>query len=184
MPKHLASAGRVPGRLRGSRPERRLTNDCAGSAIVEFAIMANLTLLIFLGCIEAAWQAGTSAALTHALVEVTRFGMTGACSLPGETGQPTGRSAMLNWIASRYTAGIIPSTLTVSTKSYTTFAGAIAGTGGVTGPGNGGEWVSYTLSYTRPYLIPYVATIMMQGTPAAYNAASIIRNEPFGNATC
>src|SRR4051812_831990 len=149
---------------RAAKGAWRLTKARRGAAIVEFAFVANLSFLLFFGCIEAAWQAACAAALNHAVAEASRFGVTGACSLPGQAGAPTTRAALVGWIANYTTGGLLPSSVDIRTTYYKTLADALSGTGGTQGLGNGGQWVTYAMSY-KPRLT-YVGDLIAVGSPS------------------
>jgi len=165
----------------------------------EFGLVALPATVAMFAVLECAWQVATLAALDHAALRASRFGITGLNTPAGATGAPVCRSAAIPWLASASTGGFLRSDrLTVVTRSFGSFAGSQAPTPapppaggaapapapGTPGAGAGGQVVRYDLSYTQPYLLGGFAKIVSGGTAMTHRATLITKNEPFDNAVC
>jgi Flp pilus assembly protein TadG len=170
---------------------RRTAGSRRGASAAEFAIIAGPLFLLILGTCEAAWQLVTGAALDHAALRASRYGATGADSIPswqrGGTApqdMPTCRSAGITWMVSASTAGLIRQgqNLTVTTATWSNL-GTVAGTG-TQNAGEGGQITSYTIRYLQPFITGPVAASFWGGPGFVHQTTIVIKNEPFENTPC
>jgi Flp pilus assembly protein TadG len=171
---------------------RRVLRQRRGASASEFAIIAGPFFLLILGTCEAAWQLATGAALDHAALKASRFGGTGAQSIPswqrGGTpvaDLPTCRGTGITWMITAATNGFIKAgqNLTVTTNTWGNL-GTVTGAGAETA-GTGGQITSYTIRYLQPFITGPVAASFWGGTGLTHQTTIVIKNEPFeNNPTC
>lgn len=168
-----------PGRLLSVLRSRR------GTTALEFAIASVPFLMLFIGIIELAWQFTTAAALDAAVLRASRFGVTGQATTANEPAQYTCRSQTIAWIITSSTGGFLKgANLTVSTAAYGN-ASDLSGNTFASGAGTGGQIVSYSVTYTQPFLTGVAWTNFVGGSGAiTHRATVVVKNEPFDNATC
>lgn len=165
---------------------RRL--DRRGVAATEFAMVAIPFFVVIIACMEVGWQLATGAALDHAALRASRYGMTGSDSPPawqteGQQQVPTCRSENIPWVVQRSTNGMLrTSRLTITTANWSNVS-TISGAG-TAGAGVRGRITSYTLTYEQPFISGIVARTLFGGTSFTHRAFLLIKNEPFENATC
>lgn len=165
---------------------RRL--DRRGVAATEFALVSIPFFLVIIGCMEVGWQLATGAALDHAALRASRYGMTGADSPPswqttGQENVPTCRSENIPWVISRSTNGMLKtSRLTVTTTNWSNVSTVTGGS--TTGAGIGGRITSYALAYDQPFITGIVGRTLFGGNAFRHQAFLLVKNEPFENATC
>ncbi|HYD66416.1 TadE family protein [Azospirillum sp.] len=151
----------------------RLLSCERGASIVEFALAAPVMLLAMLAVIEGTLTLFVSAALEGGVRSASRYGMT------GHVPAGTSRTAEIVESIRRRTLGLANGTnTTVSMRVYKDFAALKAGGAGSAGPGNAGEVVVYTASFTAPVWTP-VAAFMHGGGPLRLSATTVVRNEPY-----
>lgn len=181
-----------------ARARRRGLLSCRrGAVATEFGLVALPATVAMFAVLECAWQVATLAALDHAALRASRFGITGLNTPAGAAGAPVCRSAAIPWLASASTGGFLrQDRLTVVTRSFASFsisqapdpsrstATATAPAPGTPGAGAGGQVVRYDLTYTQPYLLGGIAKIVSGGTAMTHRATLITKNEPFDNAVC
>lgn len=181
---------------------RRLIRGCnSGTTIIEFALIAPVFFLIFMGIIEMGLIYFTQSVLDGALAHGARVGMTGSS---------VGRNRdahILNEIA-RYTGGYLDaSRIDVSIRSYTSFVNigepepciappvapcsGIAGVNfvdvngngtwdddqGRTGGGNANDVVLYRVEYDWSVITPLMSHIV--GNNVEIVSTATVRNEAF-----
>ncbi len=162
----------------------RLLRSRRGTTAVEFAIAAIPFLVLLIGIIELAWQFTTAAALDAAVLRASRFGITGQATIAGEPAQYTCRSQTISWMISNSTGGFLkPANLTVSIQSYGNASDLTAGTP-VAGAGNGGQIVTYSVTYTQPFLTGAWINLIGGSPLLTHRANIVVKNEPFDDATC
>ena len=172
--------------LRHSLP-RRLGR--RGVAATEFALISIPFFIMILASLETAWQLATGAALDHAALRASRYGVTGSNSPPswqttGQQNVPTCRSQNIAWLVSQSTGGMLrPDNLTITTATWSGVSGAGTGTG-TAGAGGGGQIISYTLSYRQPFITGIVARSVFGADAFTHQAFLMVKNEPFENETC
>ncbi|MBR0650424.1 pilus assembly protein [Roseomonas terrae] len=173
---------------RDGRPQRWALGR-RGAAASEFAIIAIPFFIMIIGIMEASWQLMTGAALDHAALRASRYGITGSNTPPawqttGQQNVPTCRTQNIAWLVSQSTNGLLQqSHLVVTTTMWPGVAGAGTGTGS-TGAGAGGQIISYTLSYEQPSITGGIATLLFGKDAFTHRAFLMVKNEPFENATC
>lgn len=148
-----------------------------GAASVEFAIigLAFISLLMF--ALDAGWQMVIDAALGAGGRAAARFGTTGATIASGITPAPANRNDSIVDLVILYSGNLLRADrLQVNATSYANFA-AIGG-GGTAGPGNAGQVVRYTFTYTQPYLTP-VAPLATGASHLVHTLQLVVQNEPF-----
>lgn len=169
-----------------TRTSRRLGG--RGVAAAEFALIAIPFFIVIIGCMEVGWQLATGAALDHAALRASRYGITGSDTPPawmtdGQQDVPTCRSQNLPWLVTRSTGGLLRSAnLTVTTANWSNVA-TVSGTG-TENAGTGGRIVAYTLAYQQPFITGIVGTTLFGGTSLTHRAFLMVKNEPFENAPC
>ncbi len=160
-----------------------------GVATTELALIAIPFFVVVIGCLEVGWQLATGAALDHAALRASRFGMTGSNTPPswqttGQQNVPTCRSQNIAWLVTQSTGGLLQAAnLTIATANWSNVSGSGTGTG-TAGAGAGGEIISYTLTYRQPFITGVVASTLFGGTEFTHRAFLMVKNEPFENATC
>jgi Flp pilus assembly protein TadG len=154
-----------------------------GSAAVEFAFIMPAFLVLLVSVTEVCWQLTIAASLDRAVNRASRFGITGQATQAATPVGVTCRSATIPWIVQHYTGRLLNvSRLTVTTGAHnsasTMNAAPTAGAGGA------GQVVTYTVTYTEPFLTG--VWINMLGGPAeiVHRATVVVKNEAFDNATC
>jgi Flp pilus assembly protein TadG len=176
-------------RPRPSRRPRPWPLDRRGAAAAEFAIIAIPFFVTIIATMEAAWQLATGAALDHAALRASRYGITGSNAPPawqtqGHQNVPTCRSQNIPWLVTVSTGGMLrAANLTVSTAAWSAVNGAGTGTG-TQGAGSGGQIVAYSLTYRQPFITGAVAAAIWGGDSFLHRAFLLVKNEPFENATC
>lgn len=168
-----------------------------GAVAAEFGLVALPATVAMFAVLECAWQVATLAAIDHAALRASRFGITGLNAPAGATNAPSCRSAAIPWLASAATGGFLRADrLTVTTRSFASFslsqapgAPATPGTAttpapGTPGAGTGGQVVRYDLSYTQPFLLGGLSKLVSGSTSMTHRATLITKNEPFDNVVC
>lgn len=188
FPRAAPTAGADPGRRPGWL--RRVLGSRRGASAAEFAIIAGPFFLLVLGTIEASWQLATGAALDHASLKASRFGVTGANTPPAaltanQQNVPSCRSSNIRWVIARSTNGLIKdnSNLQVTTTTWSGLAASRTGAG-TAGLGTSGQIVSYTITYTQPFVTGLLGRALWGGSSLRHQAFLVVKNEPFDNATC
>jgi Flp pilus assembly protein TadG len=168
----------------GSRVHQ-LLRDRRGVTIVEFSLVAAPLILLIFGILETGWQLATAAALDHAALAASRFGITGAAGTVKPTGSTVPcRSASIRQMVTSSTGGFLnQNNLTITITSYSNTNTAAQGKSGTSGAGTGGQVVTYALTYQQPYLLGGIVPFFT-GTAYTHSATIIVKNEPFSNATC
>lgn len=161
-----------------------------GVAATEFALVSIPFFIICIGIMEVGWQLATGAALDHSALRASRFGITGSNTPPtwqtqNQQNLPTCRSDNIRWLISESTGSLIKnnSNLLITTASWSGVNGSGTGTG-TSGAGVGGQIVSYTITYTQPFITGVVATRLWGGTGFTHRAFLMVKNEPFENVPC
>lgn len=160
-----------------------------GAAASELAIIAIPFFIALIGCMEVAWQLATGAALDHAALRASRYGITGSDTPPswqtnGQQNVPTCRSQNIAWLVTRSTGGLLQAAnVTVTTANWSNVSNAGTGTG-TAGAGSAGQIISYTLTYRQPFITGAVASSLFGGNAFTHQAFLMVKNEPFQNATC
>lgn len=165
------------------RKARRVLGARRGASSAEFALVSIPFFVFILGIMEVAWQLATATALDHAVLHASRFGITGLATRPGAPQEVTCRSQAIPWVVTRVTNGFLkPSYLTLTTTAY----GGVSGMGGAgtSGAGEGGQVVSYSISYRQPFITGGFAGLVGGADYMEHRAALVVKNEPFENAVC
>jgi hypothetical protein len=150
----------------------------AGVATLDFAIVGTVFVSLLALAFDAGWQIVVEAALGAGGRAASRFGTTGATAPAGMTPAPTTRTDSILQIVLQNSGGLLQaSRLVITESSYANFA-ALAGGGGATGPGSGGQVVQYSFTYTQPYLTP-IAMAITGAQQMVHNVTVTVLNEPF-----
>jgi Flp pilus assembly protein TadG len=151
---------------------------CSGATSVEFAIIGLAFMSLLMLAVDAGWQMAIDAALGAGARAAARFGTTGATTAPGISPAPTGRNASIVDLVILNSGNLLqPNSLQITETSYAGFS-AIGAGGGAAGPGNAGQVVVYTFTYTQPYLTPIAAAIT-GSHQVVHTVQLVVQNEPF-----
>ena len=151
-----------------------------GATAVEFALIAPLFFLIFLGIFEVGAILLIQTSLETSILQVSRFGRTGS-TVTGQTSQQTALA-----LASQYSFGLVnPTNLVLTVTPYANFGSmptlANAPTSGTQNFGTGNQAVLYTLSYNWNFFTPLLGNLLSptgNGT-IKLTASAVVQNEPF-----
>ena len=151
----------------------------AGAATLEFAIVGTVFVSLLALALDAGWQIVIEAALGAGGRAAARFGSTGTTAPAGMTPAPTTRTDSILQLVIQNSGGLLQaSRLVIAETSYGSFAALASNTGGTTGPGNAGQVVRYSFTYTQPYLTP-MAMAITGAQQMVHNVMVTVVNEPF-----
>ncbi len=164
----------LPGGLHAS-----LWRDRRGATALEFAVIANVFLLLVFLTLEATWAMTVEMALNDAVQAASRLGSLGTLP-PKGTREDSIKAAMVT-----QASGLLDNNnLTVTMQSY----------GGVyyfnpahrpanatqTAGAGGSRWlVQYAVTYTQPVLTPIASIVLGGQTSLVHNTTIMVQNEPF-----
>lgn len=152
---------------------RRFRDDKDGLAIVEFALILPVFLLLLFGTIEIAMVMFTLTLAEGGLREAARFGVT------GQEVDPAARQDKILEIIADHTHGLIDvSDANVSVTVYPDFSGE-AGGPGTPGAGDANDVVFYRLEYEWQYMTPVFAVFSGSNGSLPMAATVAVRNEPY-----
>jgi len=147
----------------GAMTRLRQARRCSGgSALVEMALVMPMLLVLFGSVFEFGRVFHTRLTARHAVIEATRFAVTGNMLTDKTTGLPIDRAASIRRIVAEraYTLPIVPEAIVID-------------------PADGGgpeEVVRVTLTYSYEYSLPGFMDVL----PALqFTVAAAMRNEPF-----
>lgn len=173
----MAEAPRLP-----PLPRRRLRGDRRGNAVVEFAIIAPVFLLLVIGVIDMAFLHLTQAVLDQATRHAARLIATGQVQLGGG-------AAMFKSDLCTRAAMLIPcNALQTNVQAYSSFSAIVTppkldakGNLGTQqfNPGTAGDEVLVQVLYPRPFLSTWVAQVTGRGTTAAVISTTVFQNEQY-----
>ena len=139
-----------------------------GNAIVEFAIVAPMFLLLVIACMEFAVMFNVQMTLESAVRAAGRYAITGNhLPDPLHSGQTLSRVASITKIAQQEAMGLDVSGIVISSK-----------VGGVGNAGGPGDTVTISLTSSVPILAPMFAQFFLNGKYTMTSEVSF-RNEPF-----
>ena len=150
-----------------------------GNAAIEFAIVAPVFFTLLLGIFELGAIMLVKSSLEIAILQVSRFGRTGAI-VAGQTQQQTATS-----LAATYSLGLVDATkLKLTVTPYASFSAMPSPsqfpTNGTQNFGTGNQPVLYTLSYDWPFFTPFIGQLLSSnGTSMTLTASTVVENEPF-----
>ena len=151
-----------------SEPEYFKAGSNEGNAMVEFAIVAPVSLLLIIACMEFAFIFNLQMTLQSAVRTAGRYAITGNhLPDPLHTGQTLSRVASITKIAQQEAMGLDVTGIVISSK--------VGGSGNAGGPG---DTVTISLTSTVPILTPMVAQFFTNGQFTTTAKVSF-RNEPF-----
>ncbi len=178
-----------------------LAGDCRGSAMLEFAIILPVLLMFVFGCIEIAVIIFLSSSIESAILQASRYGIT------GETSGGLSRQERVLEIVERNSFGLLDmDVVDLETRVYANFGdiGAsepftdandndafdpgesftdVNGNGvwdadiGEAGLGGPSDVVVYRLRYSWGIMTPFIQGVLGQKFP--YVSSVAVRNEPF-----
>ena len=153
-----------------------------GATALEFALVAVPMVLLMLGLIETALQLTGATPLDHGTLRASRFGSTGASTMPGA---PPCRMAAIPWVVTQASGGFLrPQNLTVAASAHDNYADAEAGLPGTSGAGSGGQIVTYTLTYRQPFMTGAFVALVTGQDHLEHRSTIIVKNEPFIDVAC
>jgi Flp pilus assembly protein TadG len=139
-----------------------------GNAIVEFAIVVPVFLLLILACVEFAYIFNVQLTLQNSVRAAGRYAITGNhLPDPLHSGQNLSRVASITQVAQQAACGLSVSGITISS--------AVGGSGNAGGPG---DTVTISVTSAVPIVAPLVAQFFHNGQYTATAKVSF-RNEPF-----
>lgn len=168
---------RAGPRLAPVRPRTLRTLGVRGMVAVEFALVSAAFFTIMLLTMEVCYDLAIGAALDFGGRAASRFGTTGAVTLPGAGG--TSRVDSITGIVIQTAGGLLSATnLQMTEASYANLAALNSGAPGIDGPGGTSQFVVYTLTYTQPWLVGL--TVGLTGSASLIHTSSlVVLNEPF-----
>lgn len=154
---------------------RRFGRDRRGTTAVEFALLANVFIVLVFLMIEASWIMTVEMAVNDAAQSAARLGSLG--TLP-----PTGsREAAIQAAIVNYGGGVLNNSyLTVVMQSYGTaydYGHHAANATQTSGAGSGRQLVQYSVTYSQPLMTPFARTIL--GASFTHSLNIMVQNEPF-----
>ena len=161
------------------KKEKGYLSSNKGTTAIEFAIIAPVFLLLFMGIFELGLVMLTKMSLETGVHQVVRFGRTGSI-VPGQTQQQTAAA-----LVSTYTFGVVdPSKVVLTVTPYASFAAMpVLAQAPVTGTQNFGaasQPVLYILSYNYEFVTPLVGKLLApNGHSIVLKASAVVLNEPF-----
>ena len=141
---------------------RRIRRCTRGSALVEMAFVTPLLLVVFSAVFEFGRMFHTRLTARHAVIEATRYAVTGNQRSDPDTGDPIDRATSIKQVLAEraYTLPVVPDAVVIT-------------------PADGGgpeEVVTVTLTYTYDYAMPGFMDVL----PAMqFTVAASMRNEPY-----
>jgi Flp pilus assembly protein TadG len=149
-----------------------------GATSIEFAIVGLVFMSMLMLAFDAGWQMVIDAALGAGGRAAVRFGTTGSTVAAGITPAPTNRiDSIVDLVILNSGSLLVAEQLQIVETSYANFA-AVGGGGGTAGPGNAGQVVEYTFTYTEPYLTP-IAVAITGASQVVHTLQLVVQNEPF-----
>lgn len=180
-PANFATDSRRAGRRSKVGSTGGLLRSRHGTTAIEFAIAAIPLLVLLIGIIELGWQLTTAAALDAAVLRASRFGITGQATTTGEPAGYTCRSQTIDWMIRSAAGGLFNlGTLNISLQS----SSGVGGDSPVSGAGAGGQIVTYTVTYTQPFLTGAWVNLIGGSATLKHQSTVVVKNEPFDNSTC
>ncbi|MBY0292905.1 MAG: pilus assembly protein [Alphaproteobacteria bacterium] len=160
------------------REKKLLFRASEGVTAIEFAIVAPVFFVVFLGIFEVGAIMLVQTSLETSILQISRFGRTGD-TVAGQTPQQTALS-----LASNYSFGLVnPNQLVLTVTPYSSFSAmpslAQAPTTGTQDFGGSKQAVLYTLSYNWQFFTPLVGTLLSPNGSLKLTASAVVQNEPF-----
>ncbi len=133
-----------------------------GSALIEMALVTPMLLMLFASVFEFGRMFHTRLTARHAVIEATRFAVTGNLLTDGESGDDLDRATSIRRIVAEraYTLPVSPESIVID-------------------PADGGgpeDVVRITLTYTYDYSLPGFMDVLPS---MRFSVAAAMRNEPF-----
>lgn len=145
-----------------SRRRRSLAACARGSSLVEFALVAPLLLLLFFSMFEFGRLFFTRLTVRHAVIEATRFAVTGSIASDPETGDPLDRVRSIQQTLQTRAMGLPIALDDIEID-----------------PADGGgpeDVVRVTLTYTYTYSLPGFDDVLPD---LRFAVSTAMRNEPY-----
>lgn len=155
----------------------RLKDDRRGATAIEFALVANVFIMLVFLMFEASWMMVVEMAVNDAAQEASRLGSLGTLPITG-----TREDAIKAAVVTR-AAGLLTSNyLTVTMQSY----GSVYNYGHhasdatqTPGAGSSRQLVQYVVAYAQPLLTPFASTVLGGRTSFTHSTTIMVQNEPF-----
>lgn len=133
-----------------------------GSALIEMAVVTPMLLMLFASVFEFGRLFHTRLTARHAVIEATRYAVTGNQLTDAESGDLMDRASSIRRIVAEraYTLPVTPESIVID-------------------PADGGgpeDVVRITLTYTYDYSLPGFMDVL---PPMRFSVAAAMRNEPF-----
>lgn len=147
---------------RPTRWSRRLSRSQSGQALVEFALVLPILVGLIIGIFEFGLLMYTRLTVRHAVMEATRFAVTGQVEMDPQTGEPVPRALSIRQIILQKAIGLDVDVGSIS----------------IDPPDGGGpeEIVTVSLQYTYEYAFPGFKNVFPD---LELQIATTMRNEPF-----
>ena len=148
-----------------------------GGSAVEFALTASIFMSMMLLTMEVCYDLAVGAALDHGAWMASRFGTTGSLTASGLNTSDRGSSIAA--VVIQNGGSLLSSTqLQIGESAYANFGNAAGKIGGSSGPGTSSQVVTYTLTYSQPYLTP-IAAALAGSANLIHTSTVVVLNEPF-----
>lgn len=153
---------RTTGRRTSRSPRRGLFGCARGSSLVEFALVAPLLLLLFFSMFEFGRLFFTRLTVRHAVIEATRFAVTGNVASNPDTGEPLDRVRSIQQTVQTRAMGMPIALNDIE----------------IDPPDGGGpeDVVRVTVSYTYTYTLPGFNDVLPD---LRFAVSTAMRNEPY-----
>lgn len=161
----------------------RLWRKNDGVAMIEFALVAPIFLLLLMGGLEYGIITFISGTLGTIVNEAGRLGMTGGnyADLQDPNSPPLPRDEFLRQrIAERMGPLMGMGELEITPVPYASLSGiGVSGNAGSPGFGGGGQIVVYDVDFTWDIMTPLMSSFMGHDGKYVINARTVIQNEEF-----
>ena len=164
-------------RLKSWPKLHRLKGDRRGATAIEFALVANVFVVLVFLMLEASWMMVIEMAINDAAQEASRLGSLGTLPATG-----TREDAIKAAVVTR-AAGLLTSDyLTITMQSYGSiynYGHHAANATQTPGAGSGRQLVQYVVAYAQPLLTPLASTVLGGRTSFTHSTTIMVQNEPF-----
>ena len=149
--------------IRETRPRvtsSRFCRDNRGSALVEFGLTIPVLLMLFFGIVEFGRLSFARLTVRHAVVEASRFAVTGNQLSDPDDGTALGRAASIRRMVQESADHISIQSISINP------------------PGGGGpeDIVTITVDFTYDFFLPGFKDIL---SPVDFSVSTSMRNEPY-----
>lgn len=151
--------------------------DQRGATAIEFALVANVFLMLVFLMLEASWMMTVEMAMNDATQAASRLGSLGTLPATG-TRENSIKDAMVKRAAGLLTS----SNLTVTMQSYGgayNYGHHATNAAQTSGAGSSRQLVQYVVAYAQPLLTPFASMVLGGQTSFTHNTTIMVQNEPF-----